>query len=352
MSSDASAQHRAAGNEAVIEGQKRALELAVHGAPIGAVLEVIVHTIEAQSSNHVLGSILQLDPDGVHLRHGAAPSLPAPYNAAIDGITIGPTVGSCGTAAFTGKTVVVSDIMTDPLWRDFKGLAAEHGLRACWSTPIFSTRGAVLGTFALYHRTATTPTERDREIVELLGHTAGLVIERHRSEEQRAAAERLLESFTDNLPQLAWTARPDGYVDFYNRRWYEYTGTTAAEMQGFGWEKVLDPALLPKVIERWQHSMTTGEPFEMELTLRGADGIPRWFLTRSSPSRDATGKIIRWFGTNTNIDDIKAAHALSAAMAEQSLDVQRALLELRADKERAERRVAELEAAGGGESRA
>lgn len=158
------------------------------------------------------------------------------------------------------------------------------------------------------------------------------------------ASEEQLKHFIDNLPTLAWTARPDGFIDYYNRRWYEYTGTTFEELKGWGWEKVHDPALLPKVLERWQHSLASGEPFEMEFTLRGADGIARWFLTRIVPSHDTEGRIIRWFGTNTNIDEIRSAQALSEAMAAQSLDVQQMLLEMRQQKERAEQRVVELEA--------
>lgn len=346
------------GNETVIDGQRRALELAVHGAPLSAVLDVIVRTVETQSVNSVLGSLLLLDAAAGRLRHGAAPSLPNEYCAAIDGIEIGPTVGSCGTAAFTARTVVVRDVASDPLWADFKALALAHGLRACWSTPIFSSRGEVLGTFALYHRTPTVPTDRDREIVELLGATAGLIIERARAvteqvsarleaEQARAraeASERSLQTFIDNLPELAWTARPDGHVDYFNKRWFEYTGTTLAEMQGSGWERLHDPELLPAVRERWQHSLATGEPFEMEYTLRGADGASRWFLSRVVAARDAAGDIVRWFGTNTNIQDIKSAQALTLAIAEQSRDAQRLLLAMRRDNERAERRIAELEA--------
>ena len=126
-------------------------------------------------------------------------------------------------------------------------------------------------------------------------------------------------TFIDNLPELAWTARPDGHIDYYNRRWYEYTGTTFEEMQGWGWEKVHDPQLLPKVVERWKHSLATGEPFEMEFTLRGADGdralVPH---ARRTAASDSSGTIVRWFGTNTNIDAIKASQALTEAMAEQS----------------------------------
>lgn len=174
---------------AILRGQKEALELAVHGAPLRSVLEVIVGTVEKSSTQGVLGSILLLDEDGKHLRLGAAPSLDAAYNAAIDGITIGPDVGSCGTAAYTRETVVVRDIQTDPLWKNFKDLAGSHGLRACWSAPIFSSTHRVLGTFALYHRVATVPSDADRSVVELLGHTASVVIERDLESRRRAAAD-------------------------------------------------------------------------------------------------------------------------------------------------------------------
>lgn len=346
------------GTETILAGQKKALELAVHGAPLRDVLAVIARTVEAQSTNGVLASILVLDDDGERLREGAAPSLAKDYNAAIDGIRIGPRVGSCGTAAHSRETVVVRDIATDPLWAEFKDLALAHDLRACWSTPIFSTRAEVLGTFALYHRVPTEPTARDREVVELLGHTAGVILERDRNARRRNAAEaemrkqaQALKTFIDHLPSLAWTATPDGEVDYFNGRWFEYTGTTLEEARGAGWQNVYDAATLPVVMDRWTRSIASGEPFEMELTLRGADGISRWFLTRMVPMRDEHGKVLRWFGTSTDIDVVKRSAALAEAMVEQSKDMQRALLEMRAAKETAEERVRHLEAPRGGEGR-
>jgi PAS domain S-box-containing protein len=112
-----------------------------------------------------------------------------------------------------------------------------------------------------------------------------------------------LQSLFDAMPQLGWTARPDGYIDFYNRGWYEYTGTTFEQMQGWGWAAVHDPEMLPKVAERWKHSLGTGTPFEMEFPLRRHDGVFRWFLTRVNPVRDAAGSIVRWVGINTDVDD-------------------------------------------------
>lgn len=122
-----------------------------------SVLSKYLREVEASSDSVLLTSILLIDEGGEHLLHGAAPSLPKDYCDAIDGIAIGPQVGSCGTAAFVGHSIYVTDIASDPLWADFKDLALAHGLRACWSTPIFDDSGKMLGTFATYYRTPRAP---------------------------------------------------------------------------------------------------------------------------------------------------------------------------------------------------
>jgi len=109
------------------------------------------------------------------------------------------------------------------------------------------------------------------------------------------------------MPQLGWTARPDGHIDYYNRRWYAYTGATFEDMQGWGWKSVHDPDHLPAVLERWNRSLETGEPFEMEFRLRRHDGEMRWFLTRVEPMRNEQGQIVRWVGINTDIHQQKRA---------------------------------------------
>ena len=130
----------------------------------------------------------------------------------------------------------------------------------------------------------------------------------------RKAAEALarehdeqLRQMIDSIEQLAWMAHPDGYIFWYNRRWYEYTGKTPEQMEGWGWETVHDPQILPKVMERWQESMRTGEPLDMEFPLLGSDGVYRSFLTRVLPLRDSEGQVVRWFGTNTNIEALRRA---------------------------------------------
>ena len=122
-------------------------------------------------------------------------------------------------------------------------------------------------------------------------------------EEQLRRSEEELRALADSIPQLAWMAHPDGNIFWYNRGWYEYTGTTLEQMQGWGWQAVHEPSVLPRVTERWSESIRTVTPFEMEFPLRGADGKYRWFLTRVKPVRNEQGELKRWFGTNTNIDE-------------------------------------------------
>jgi PAS domain S-box-containing protein len=126
---------------------------------------------------------------------------------------------------------------------------------------------------------------------------------RREPEEQVRRREEDLRAFVDSIPQLAWMAHPDGSIFWYNLGWYEYTGTTLEQMQGWGWESVHDPQILPTVKQQWISCIQSGTSFEMEFPLRGADGVFRWFLTRIRPIRDKSGKITRWFGTNTNIDE-------------------------------------------------
>jgi GAF domain-containing protein len=168
-------------NAALREAHNKVLELAIGDAPLENTLTELIRIVEMTSRTGVLGSILLLDPDGKHLRDGAAPSLPPSYRQAIDGAEIGPCAGSCGTAAYLGAAVFVSDIASDPLWADFKELALGHGLRACWSTPILTRGRKVLGTFAMYHREPREPTVRDLMLVDLVTQTAALVIDREQA---------------------------------------------------------------------------------------------------------------------------------------------------------------------------
>ena len=176
--------------EALLAGEKPLLEMMARGDALGLILDALCRFVEAQSSD-ALCSILLLDSDGRHLRHGAAPGLPRSYTEAIDGLAIGPDVGSCGTAAYRAEPVVVSDIATDPLWADFRELALGHSLRACWSTPMLSSEGRVVGTFAMYYREPRRPRAQEHDIIERITPLAAVAVERARAGEalQQAQAE-------------------------------------------------------------------------------------------------------------------------------------------------------------------
>ena len=175
------------------------LEQIARQAPLTEVLDGMARCIEDLAPQEVLVSVLLADSDGRHLLHGAAPSLPDFYNEAIDGIATGEGVGSCGTAAHRREPVIVTDIATDPFWDDFRDLADRAGLAACWSTPILARDGALLGTFAMYHRTPRVPKEADLALARVFAGTAALAIERHHSEQAQRAAEARAKSAHDAL---------------------------------------------------------------------------------------------------------------------------------------------------------
>ena len=157
------------------------------GDSLEDVLDRYLLAVEEMAENELLTSILLLSPDGTRLSHGSAPNLPRSYREAIDGVKIGLAAGSCGTAAYLGRTIHVADIAADPLWDDYRHVALPHGLRSCWSTPIRDPTGQVIGTFAIYHRTATRPTKEELAAIDLItDHVAQAIM----SARNQAAAPR------------------------------------------------------------------------------------------------------------------------------------------------------------------
>ncbi len=170
--------------EALRDGESRILERIARDAPLQQILENLVRVVEAQFAG-LLCSVLLLDEDGQHMRHGAAPSLPEPYIEAIDGQCIGPKAGSCGTAMYRRESVVVTDILRDPLWEAYRSVAEPYGFRACWSTPILAHSGKALGSFAMYYREPRSPSPAETRALEMATHLAGIAIERKLAREER-----------------------------------------------------------------------------------------------------------------------------------------------------------------------
>jgi len=159
------------------------LEMLATSFPLSTVLHAINIAIEKEIPL-AISSILLLDEAGKHLHSASSPNLPDEYVGAINGVTIGPSVGSCGTAVYRNDTVIVEDIARDPLWADFKALAISHGLRACWSMPFRDSASEVLGTFALYFKTSRKPEKKELDLLHWAGHLTGIAIERHSTAEK------------------------------------------------------------------------------------------------------------------------------------------------------------------------
>lgn len=200
-------------NELMMNSEANVLELLSTHSTLHEVLENIVLSIE-QLSDDTIASILLLDEDELHVYYGAAPHLPDAYNKAIEGAEIGPSAGSCGTAAYRKAPVIVTDIETDPLWNTYRELARANGLRACWSTPIIGESRKVLGTFAMYYREPRSPNENDFALIKHATHIACIAIEQKRAEQtlrENNAYNRML--FNDSLIGLALTSMDGKLVD-------------------------------------------------------------------------------------------------------------------------------------------
>ena len=202
--------------ETLLAGENQILEMVATGRPLAVILDGLCRLVDKLCDNS-LASILLIDPNGSCLRRGAGPSFPEAFMAAVDGIEIGPCVGSCGTAAFRKEQVIVSDIATDPLWADYRELALAYGLRAGWSTPILSSDGSVVGVFGIYGREPRSPTPQHQQIIKQITHLASVAIERKRAAESLRASELLargqLDALTHTLDALAQESDPDRLLE-------------------------------------------------------------------------------------------------------------------------------------------
>ena len=173
----------------VLASEQSVLRLITRNTPLPELLVEVCRRAEALLGDGASCTILLLDPDGAHVRVGAAPSLPAQYSTAIDGAPIGPAAGSCGTAMYRRRMVAVEDIETDPLWADYRSFALPLGLRACWSVPFEDEAGSVLGAFAVYYRTPRRPSDEETDLLRDIGNSVGLAVHQDRIARQLALSE-------------------------------------------------------------------------------------------------------------------------------------------------------------------
>jgi formate hydrogenlyase transcriptional activator len=308
-------------SQSLLATEKHALEMITDGASVREILENLCTHFDAESSDF-LSSILLMDPDGERLRFGAGPRVPKEWAEFVNPVKIGPCVGSCGTAAFLKKRVIVSDIATDPLWSEFRDVALRNGLRSAWSQPIVSKDGEVLGTFCIYSTQPQTPKPSDLQLIEGAVHIALLAIERGRtqaalvdaleeirkSQEQLRRDEEEFRRITDAIPHMIVVMHPSGRIIYANRLALDYTGLTLADVQSETFRtRAFHPEDIHRVHKEREEGLLKGVPFENEQRFLRKDGKYRWFLHRYNPLLDEQGKVIRWYTTGTDIEDRKQA---------------------------------------------
>jgi len=289
-----------------------ALKMMLIGAPLNQVLTSVTRLIEAHSDG-MLCSIFLVGKDGLHLRYGAAPSLPEAYRAATDGMAIGPEAGSCGTAVYRRQPVFVADILSDPRWVKFRDAGQAAGLRSAWSSPIMSHDGKVLGTFGMYYRDVRTPGPDEIQLIDYASRIAGIAIERERSQveletalEESKKTEGQLRQLVDAIPEFLVVLRPDGSIEYLNRTVLDYIGLSADEAMKVNLrERLFHPEDADRLRESRLKTFSGMVPWENEFRLLGKDGKYRWFLVRYSPLFDNHGRLVRWFTAGTDIEDRK-----------------------------------------------
>lgn len=259
---------------------------------LGELLGEMIQVVEAAYPG-LMGSVLLMDADGKHLRHLAAPSLPTAYNAAIDGVDIGPAVGSCGTAAYRAEEVIVSDIANDPLWTNYRALALSHGLAASFSEPILSADGKVLGTFAMYWPDPKTPTSSDLSAIRMMAKAASMAIERQQTDQLLRASEQRYQDWYDNAPDMFVSVDgATGCLLNCNQALVSTLGRTKEEMIGQPVLLLYHPDSLAAAQDVFQHFVTHGEVRNRQLQLQRKDGTAVDVSLNTTAVRDAHGKVL------------------------------------------------------------
>jgi PAS domain S-box-containing protein len=321
--STVAANSEAAWAAGICAAQTSFLDDIAKGCALRPTLEHLVLQIEGLALG-LKGSVLLAE--GARLRFAAAPNLPDAYNSAVDGVLIGEGFGSCGAAAHRRQLVVVEDVSSDPLWKNYRDIASRYSLGACWSVPIFSRSGEVLGTFALYYDQPRRPTSAELDLVQTFARLAGIAIELRRQEDKLRETERGLRDLVENLDVIVWEADPE-------TRQFTYVSRRAEEMLGYPlerwyeepgfWERILHPDDRDATIRRAREAAAAGTEYESEYRLVAADGHIVWVHNSVSPKTPAGGTLLLR-GVMANITrqreaDVEREQALERLVEERTL---------------------------------
>src|SRR5436190_7566900 len=288
-------------------GQSRVLEMIAADAPLADVLTSLVLLMEGQAEG-LRCSILLLNRDGKRVRHGAAPNLPEAYVKAVDGAPIGPRNGSCGTAMFTRRPVVVTDVMKDPLWTDYRELAQICGLGACWSTPILSAQGEVLGSFAMYRQEKRGPQPEEMRLTEIATHIAGIAIDRQRQQEILRERDARINLAAESADLAFWILYPEqgsAWMSDKGRRIYGFDSNLPLTC-----ELILSriyPDERAAVKAEYDRACSLHGAFESEHRLLLPYGQTRWVIMRGRCLQDEHGNLLEIIGVTLDVSAQKQA---------------------------------------------
>jgi formate hydrogenlyase transcriptional activator len=300
--------------ESLLAAEKRTLEMISSGARLADILANLCVTIDALSTNST-STVLLSDPDGKRLWPAAGPAVPDSWTQTISPMTIGPREGSCGTAAFLRKRVIITDVASDLLCVGYRDRALANGIRASWSQPLISKSHELLGTFAMYYPEPRTPSASDLQLIEDAGHLAVIAIQGERSQAALAAAsnqvrksEAQLRTIIDAVPQLIAVLGSDGKNQYANQALLKYTGLTLEDVTADHFRsRVFHPEDEERQGNEPRNPLAQLTGFENEQRIRGRDGQYRWFLMQYNPLKDEQGEILQWYATGTDIEDRKRA---------------------------------------------
>jgi PAS domain S-box-containing protein len=295
--------------EAQLAGEKHLLEMVAAGGPLKDVLTALCRFVEDTSADCKCGVYL-IDWNGPTFHTGAAPSMPATFNDALEGLTVDASTGPCAQAALTGSQVIAENLESDVHWQQslIRPLALGHGLRAQWSTPICSRDGSVLGTFAIFQDHPSSPTQVQQDLIAQVTHIASIAIERALAEEALRSSERNLSLTINTIPTFISVSRPDGTVLSVNQAALDYHGITLQDVQKEDFHtRFFHPDDGERVREDRKEALKRPLQFEYETRALGKDGKYRWFLVRCNPLLDDQGRIDRWYAIAFDIEDRKLA---------------------------------------------
>jgi PAS domain S-box-containing protein len=265
------------------EEQRKVLEMIARGCSMDECLSEITEGI-GRLRPGVRACILRAEDDGGQLQHIFTAQLPSTFAAAMRGVPLGETL----------------------FRKEWKQLCLEHGIHACHATPISGESGFPIASLLLCFPETREPDDWERQIAEFNAYAAGITIARHRAAAALLDSESRFRQLADFMPHLVWTARPDGYIDYYNERWYDFTGCARDVLGNANWPPLIHPQDLQKTLDAYDKAIQSGQPFNIEYRLWDRyEKRWRWFIGKALPICDAQEQIVKWFGSATDIDEQK-----------------------------------------------